>query len=313
MLSAARVRALRDHLDALLDQHDLAAALDRDPLAFPRRYDDPRDQEIAAFYAGFLAFGRVDLFRPVLAAWFDWLDLGGGPYARTRSFTIDQAEPLLPLYYRWVRGPHLVHLMLAFQALLRDHDSLEPLFTGHRDPRVRLTRGVDAVRDALVATSGLIGPPVDDPDALPRALRYVVATPRSGSACKRWHMILRWLVRPDDGVDLGLWTSLTPADLLMPVDVHVLRMSRFLGLTRRPDASWRTATEITRNLRRLDPSDPVRYDFALAHLGISGDCLGHRDPEVCPGCPLNGLCRAPPAALPPRDTARSGRIRIRQK
>lgn len=296
VLSAQRVEALREHLDGLLDGHDPRASLARDPLAFPRRYTDPADQEIAAFYAGFLAFGRVDLFRPVLATWFDWLDAGGGPYARTIDLVAADADPLLPLYYRWVRGPHLVHLMLAFRDLLRAHGSMEPVFGGGGDVRTRLTRGSDRMRAALVETSQEVGSRVDHPDALPRGLRYVVATPRSGSACKRWNMILRWLVRPDDGVDLGLWGSFRPAQLVMPIDVHVLRMSRFLGLTRRPDASWRTAEEITRNLRRLDPDDPVRFDFALAHLGISGACLGYRVPSVCADCVLDALCRASPKA-----------------
>ena len=287
------MEALHAHLDALLESHDRGASLGADPLAFPRRYSDPADQEVAAFYAGFLAFGRVDLFRPVLAAWFDWLDAGGGPVARSRTFTTADAAPLLPRYYRWVRGPHLAHLTRAVGRVLDTHGGLEPLFAGPGDLRRKLTAGSDALREVLVETSGEFGPAVSEPDALPRGLRYVVATPRSGSACKRWNMILRWLVRPDDGVDLGLWTSLRPRDLVMPVDVHVLRMSQFLGLTRRPDASWRTAEEITRNLRRLDPDDPVRYDFALAHLGISGACRGFRDPEVCPSCPLDGLCRAP--------------------
>jgi len=293
VLSRQRVQALQHHLNALLDAHDPTLALDRDPLAFPRRYADPADQEVAAFYAGFLAFGRVDLFRPVLQTWFDWLDAHGGPHAATRTFSLDQAAPLEPLYYRWVRGPHLIHLMLALGRLLDRHGGLEPLFARRGDVRARLRHATDTIRAELVTTSAAVGAPVSHPDELPRGLRYLVATPRSGSACKRWNMILRWLVRPDDGVDLGLWTCLDPSRLIMPVDVHVLRVSRFLGLTRRPDGSWRTAQEITRNLRRLDPDDPVRYDFALAHLGISGACLGHRERAICPTCPLDPLSTAP--------------------
>ena len=178
--------------------------------------------------------------------------------------------------------------------VLEEHGSLEAVFAGPGDVREHLVRGCDALRDALVATSARTGSPVDDPGSLSRGLRYMLASPRSGSACKRWNMILRWLVRPADGVDLGLWRCLRPDQLVMPVDVHVLRHARFLGLTRRPEASWRTAEEITRNLRRLCPEDPVRYDFALAHLGISGACLGHRDDAVCPTCPLDTLCKAPP-------------------
>jgi uncharacterized protein (TIGR02757 family) len=94
-------------------------------------------------------------------------------------------------------------------------------------------------------------------------------------------------------VDLGLWTALRPADLVMPVDTHVLRNSRFLGLTDRADATWRTAEQITAALRALDPHDPVRFDFALAQLGISGACRGFRDAAVCAACPLDPICAAP--------------------
>lgn len=292
-LSRARAAALREHLDVLIDGLDRTARLDADPIAFPKRYPDPADQEIAALYAGLMAFGRVDLFRPFLAAWFDWLDAGGGPRARTLDFSLADAEPLLPLYYRWVRGPHLVVLMRATAGLLREHGTLEAAFATDGDVRDHVLRGCDALRAGCVEAAPEVGLDVSDASELPRGLLHLLATPRGNSACKRWNMILRWLVRPgDDGVDLGLWSTLTPADLVIPVDTHVLRVSRFLGLTRRPDASWRTAVEITDNLRRLDPDDPIRFDFALAHLGISGACLGRRDAEVCPACPLDGVCRA---------------------
>jgi len=93
-------------------------------------------------------------------------------------------------------------------------------------------------------------------------------------------------------VDLGLWTTRAPAELLVPLDTHVLRLSQFLGLTRRKDGSLRTAREITAALAACDPADPVRYDFALAHLGISGGCRGRRDPTICPACSLHPVCTA---------------------
>jgi uncharacterized protein (TIGR02757 family) len=116
-------------------------------------------------------------------------------------------------------------------------------------------------------------------------------SPRNGSACKRWNLYLRWMVRADT-VDRGLWTCLRPADLVIPLDVHVLRISQFLGLTSRKDASWRTAAEITKGLAELDPNDPVRFDFAISHLGISGACLGYRSPPICAGCALDPVCAA---------------------
>jgi uncharacterized protein (TIGR02757 family) len=291
VLHASRVPHLRARLDALVAGTDGSARIAADPLAFPRRYTDPRDREIAALYAGLLAFGRVELFGRVLDAWFSWLDVHGGPHAGTLAVDDADTRDIEALYYRWVRGPDLVVLMGATRRIIEQHGNLEGAFSPPGDLRARLTRGSDALRLRAVHASQDRGMRVASVSDLPRGLRHVLASPAGASACKRWHMILRWLVRPDDGVDLGLWRSFDPAELLIPVDTHVLRVANFVGLTRRPDASWRTAEEITRNLRRLDPHDPVRYDFALAHLGISGACRGERDAAICPACPLVEVCR----------------------
>jgi uncharacterized protein (TIGR02757 family) len=102
-------------------------------------------------------------------------------------------------------------------------------------------------------------------------------------------MMLRWVVRPADGIDLGLWSGIAPAQLVIPVDTHVCRISRYLGLTSRKAADWRMAQEITTVLRTFDPADPVKYDFSLAHLGISEGCNG-KDMSRCTSCPIVGIC-----------------------
>jgi uncharacterized protein (TIGR02757 family) len=280
-LSAARARALRRDLEALLARTDAAARVAHDPVGYAHRYADPGDQEIAALFAGFLAFGKVDLFRRTLDPWFAWLDAHGGPRAATRAIDDLDVGPIRALRYRWVDGDDLVALMRGVGAALRDVDRIEALFAGDGDVRARMASAADRL---------LRGCGRDDPG---RALRHLVATPANGSACKRWNLYLRWMVRPADGVDLGVWSALRPADLVMPVDTHVLRTARFLGLTERADASWRTALEVTAALAVLDPDDPVRYDFAIAQMGISGACRGFRDAEVCGSCPLDRLCAAP--------------------
>ena len=283
-----RARALRRDLDALVAAVDLPARLAHDPIAYPRRYQAQVDREVAGLYAAFLAFGRVDLFRRTLDPWFAWLDAHGGPAAATLAVDRADLQPILALQYRWVRGTDLVALMRGTAAALRAHGCLEALFSPPGDVRVR----VDRAATYLLAHSGQPTPS--------RALRHLIASPANGSACKRWNLWLRWMVRPaDEGVDLGLWRALRPADLVMPLDTHVLRTARFVGLTARKDGSWRTAVEVTRALAELHPSDPVRYDFALAQLGISGACRGGRDPTICPSCPLDRLCRAPPAPRQP--------------
>jgi uncharacterized protein (TIGR02757 family) len=104
-------------------------------------------------------------------------------------------------------------------------------------------------------------------------------------------MWLRWMVRGPDAIDLGFWSEVGPARLTVPLDTHVHRLGRYLGLTGRRQADWRTAAEITAALRALDPADPLRYDFALAHMGISGQCPTRRVEAVCAACPIRGVCR----------------------
>jgi endonuclease III len=100
------------------------------------------------------------------------------------------------------------------------------------------------------------------------------------------------MVRGPDGVDLGIWRGVPPSALVVPLDTHVARVARRLGLTRRKDLSWRTAEEVTAALRVADAEDPVRFDFALCHLGMSGHCPPRRDPGRCAACALAEECQA---------------------
>ena len=108
-----------------------------------------------------------------------------------------------------------------------------------------------------------------DSEALPGRTRKHVATPARKSTCKRLNMFLRWMVRKDDkGVDFGMWTNISPAQLVCPVDLHVARVARRFGLLTRMQTDWQAAIELTETLRRYDPQDPVKYDFALFGMGI---------------------------------------------
>jgi uncharacterized protein (TIGR02757 family) len=108
---------------------------------------------------------------------------------------------------------------------------------------------------------------------------------------KRVNLFLRWMIRPDDGIDLGLWEPVRPAQLVIPLDTHVSRISRYLGLTDRRTVDWKMAVEVTRTLRGLDGDDPVRFDFALSRLGILDLCPRRVDPERCRACSLVSVCR----------------------
>jgi hypothetical protein len=132
---------------------------------------------------------------------------------------------------------------------------------------------------------------------------YFFPRPSSGSACKRLNLFLRWMVRRD-AVDLGVWTRISPAGLVVPLDTHVIRVGRCLRLTRRLSPGWRMAADITASLRAIDPADPVKYDFSLCHLGMANAC-GFERRQGDAQCPLAGHCRPRPPRRPARRVPRT--------
>ncbi|MFK7985710.1 MAG: TIGR02757 family protein [Sandaracinaceae bacterium] len=268
------MKALATRLNTLVATQDKRARRDADPVSFVHRYEDPADQEVVGLVSALLAFGNVTTIRNkvevVLA------ELGPRPAKGIARRGLPNA--LAGFRHRVWRGEHVAALLKHAAAIRRDHGSLAgPLERALSDGapfREAVARLADELRG----------------DHADRGLRHLVPDPRKGSACKRLLLYLRWMCRPADGVDLGLW-SVAPSHLVIPVDTHVLRIGRNLRLTERTDASWRTAEEITASLRRFDASDPVKYDFAICHLGVSRDCPSRRDNDCCARCVLQPVCR----------------------
>jgi uncharacterized protein (TIGR02757 family) len=282
-----RAALLRPALDALLAATDAPARMRGDPVELPHRYSDPRDVEVAALLCAALAYGRVDLFKPRLAALLEALGASPAEVAM-KSSPRELLRRAKGFSYRMTDGRDVACLLLGAGAILRRHGTLGACFSGHY-------RQAGSVREALGAFVGdLCAPdftPITGQRGPTRRLKHLLPHPERGSACKRLNLFLRWMVRGPDGVDFGLWREVPAAGLVVPLDTHVHRIGRFIGLTNRKDLSWKTAEEITRRLRVLDPADPVRYDFALSHLGISGTCAARKDSRRCAGCPLKPICR----------------------
>ncbi|NCG21825.1 MAG: TIGR02757 family protein [Rhodobacterales bacterium] len=282
---------LKERLDALKGHIELEARVSTDPVFFVHRYTVPADQELAGIFASTLAYGRVASFFSVLHPLFDYIDQHGGPSKFVRDFHGPAHEPfLLPLRYRFNTGPDWILLFEALQACLQSWHTVADIFDGNTAQEA-LETGIQRLRTQAAAQLQL-----PDESSLPRGFRYWLPRPSSGSACKRWNLYMRWMVRPNDGVDLGVWTHLPIRSLIIPVDTHLHRVAGFLGLTDRRAADWKTAVQITHRLSMLNPDDPVGYDFSLCHLGISGACRGHRVASVCPACPLEPFCTAPTRA-----------------
>ena len=280
---------IRTALEQLETARSDASRLSRDPLGRIHRYVEPLDAEIAGLCAAQIAYGRVDLFLPILDALFERMEESGGPRAFVMGGLDDCDSSFWSrLSYRWTRGGDWRIFLLALRAFLKREESLKEAF----ETRWRACESIETIVGEIVESLRSEALRVTGSDALSRGTRYFLVSPSGGSACKRWMLYLRWMARPADGVDLGLF-ELPASELVMPVDTHVLRIGQFLGLTRRKDASWKTAVDITSSLKSLDPSDPTRFDFAIAHVGISSGCTGKRGLPACEGCAIREICRAP--------------------
>ncbi|MCB9552116.1 MAG: TIGR02757 family protein [Myxococcales bacterium] len=276
---------LKATLDALIAGYDHQGRRAADPIAFPHRWPAGPDREVVALFAGLLAYGRADLIGRALAE--VTARMGPAPAAAAAADDPAAARRRFDgVVYRFTRGDDLARLWLGAGALIRESGSLGAAVMALDDPAAPDLRPLlGRLRAALVAPTAAM--------AESRGFLHLLCDPAAGSACKRYNMWLRWMVRGPDEVDFGAWRALGPHRLTMPVDTHIHRISRALGLTARAQADWRCAVEITDALRRLDAADPLRYDFALAHLGISGACPRRQVPAICAGCPIRRICCLP--------------------
>ena len=278
----ARPRAgLKAALDDLYASDNKADAV-ADPVNLVRRYPAGADREVVGFFASGLAFGRVASILQSIERLLAML--GPAPSAFVREFDPGRdGGAFLALGHRWTRGEDLAALVLLLRRMMEEAGSIEGFFLGGHDAgAVDVEPSLESFSRRALALAGAAHP-------RRRGLSYFFPRPSAGSACKRLNLYLRWMVRAD-AVDLGAWSGVSPSQLIVPLDVHVIRVGRCLGLTRRLSPGWRMASEITSALRQLDPDDPVRYDFALCHVGMRDQC-GLNRPSLDSRCPLRGWCR----------------------
>jgi len=243
----------KPELDALYDRYNRREFVHPDPLEFLYLYADASDREVVGLAASVLAYGRV---ASILVSVQKVLDrLGPSPARRVDQASFPElAAELNGFRHRFASGEQVAALLAAAGRVRGRHGSLDACFAAHLD-------GADTVEPAL---PGFCAELIDAAD---RPLGHLLPLPSRGSACKRLNLFLRWMVR-SDAVDPGGWRCAPPSALLVPLDVHMHRVGLELGLTARRQADLRAALEITAAFRRIEPADPVRYDFALTRLGI---------------------------------------------
>lgn len=247
---------LKNFLDEKADQFNNIAFIENDPIYVPHLFTAKQDREIMGFFAATLAWGQR---KTIISKCRELADrLGNEPFRFVMEHSENDLKQLLGFRHRTFNDTDLLYFVDFFHRYYQQHESLEDAFLSDG----RFTN----VEDSLIHFEHLF---FDHPDA-PRRTRKHIATPSRNSACKRLNMFLRWMVRKDDkGVDFGLWNHIPQRALICPIDLHVERTARQLGLITRKQIDWGTALELTRNLRVLDPDDPVKYDFALFGLSVA--------------------------------------------
>jgi len=258
--------SVKQVLDKFYGEYDFKERILHDPIEFPHRYKRREDIEIAGFISSCFAYGKVGLFKPVIEKILS--AMRGSPNDFLMEFKAKKDGRLFSgIKYRFNENKDIICLLHIISHLLRSHKSIENVFKS-------FYKKTDS------DTSDIYGK-----NLKPGGLLQFFPSPSKGSACKRMNLFLRWMIRNKD-IDFGIWKGIPENKLIIPVDTHIARISRCLGFTKRKSQDWKMAVEITSALKKLDSEDPLKYDFAMCHYGISGLCSSKRGDDKCKGCLL---------------------------
>ncbi|WP_333627410.1 TIGR02757 family protein [Sphingobacterium siyangense] len=252
---------LKDFLDKKVDEYNQPGFIPNDPISIPHQFSAKQDIEIMGFLASIMAWGQrktiINKCNELVAR------MDGSPYDYIINHQEQDLKTLLGFKHRTFNDTDILYFVSFFKHHYQHFESLEDAFLVGQENRkeVDLEMALNAFKTYFFSL----------PD-YPVRTRKHISSPAQKSTVKRINMFLRWMVRKDTkGVDFGIWHRLSPKDLICPCDVHVERVARKFGLITLDKVNWKTAQELTANLRLLDPLDPVKYDFALFGLGVEGE------------------------------------------
>ncbi|HET6766088.1 MAG TPA: TIGR02757 family protein [Chitinophagaceae bacterium] len=244
---------LKEFLDSKVKEYNRPAFIQDDPIAIPHLFTQKQDVEIAAFFAAIFAWGNRTTIINKSKELMHRMD--NSPYAFIKNYPPTHVQNLKGFAHRTFNTDDLYYFLEFLHQHYLKFDSLEPAFFPSGD--LNAEQGLIRFRNYFFSFEHL------------RRTEKHISSPLQKSTCKRLNMFLRWMVRKDDnGVDLGLWNNISPSQLICPIDVHVARVAKKLGLLKRKLVDWQAAVELTDALRQLDKDDPVKYDFALFNLGV---------------------------------------------
>jgi len=285
-----KIKKLKDHLDRLYSTFD-ESYLSSDPLVFVHDYKKRLDREIVGLLASSLAYGRVDTIKKSIAKILALM----GPSPSGFVLGLDpqkEKEKFKGFKHRFNDGRDILCLLFIMRQMIEKRGSVGGFFMeGYHpgDATIKTALASFTERALRLDSAGLYGTKKIPKKA---CIRFFFPSPESGSACKRLNLYLRWMIRRGDRLDLGLWKAVPPSKLIIPLDTHIARISRLIGLTSKKSPGWAMAVDITETLKKLDPKDPVKYDFAISRLGILEECTTKKAPDKCKICKIEGICIA---------------------
>ncbi|WP_212001316.1 TIGR02757 family protein [Chitinophaga sp. HK235] len=251
-----KIQQLRDFLNAKAAYYNHPDFIANDPICIPHRFSELQDIEIAGLFAAILAWGNRTSIINKCTELMRHMD--NAPYDYIRHHEPRERMKLMAFCHRTFNGLDLMYFVEFLQHYYTNITSLEFAFSGHLSPQD------DNIEKALIGFHKMFFS-LEHPT---RTEKHI-STPAKHSACKRLNMYLRWMVRKDEnGVDFGLWQNISPSQLICPMDVHVSRVAARLGLISDAKSDWKTAVALTHELKKLDPEDPAKFDFALFGLGV---------------------------------------------
>lgn len=248
---------LKTKLDKYVNDYEIKDFIKDDPIQFPHRFRDLNDIEIAGFLAAMFAYGKREVFIEKLNILFNLMN--NKPYEFVINFD-KKSSGLKDFGYRFAKDNDFIEVFSALNILYSEKETLQSLFAYSYSQNKEIKGMLQGVIDYFYARI--------DCKKAGAGFYHLLPNPSKGSAVKRLNMLLRWLVRNGE-VDLGVWKFIDKSELLIPLDVHVSRLSKELGLLKRTQNDFKSVIELTSELKKLDSEDPVKYDFALFGYGVN--------------------------------------------
>ncbi|MDP1727109.1 MAG: TIGR02757 family protein [Bacteroidota bacterium] len=253
-------KELKLFLNKQVKHYQIPRFIENDPVGIPHLFSQNADIEIMGFFAALFAWGQrktiIQKSKELIAR------MDGRPYDFMVNHQEQDLKNMVGFKHRTFNDTDLLYFIAFLKSHYQKSGSLESAFLkGYSENDENIQSSLNGFRIYFFSL----------PDAPPRTFKHI-SSPLQNSACKRLSMFLRWMVRTDQtGVDFGIWKTIKPAQLICPLDLHVARVARKLGLLTRTQNDWKAALELTHNLKRFDAHDPVKYDFALFGLGVEGE------------------------------------------